>query len=69
MFRKERSSEDPTASGAPSDSDLSAICSESSVFVPSCSISIVRRAVPGFADASAAKPASASNVKSTTGAL
>ncbi len=37
--------------------------------VPSCSISMARRAVPGLACESAAKPASAISVKSTTGAL
>ena len=56
-------------SGAPSDSESSAIWTELRVFVPSWSMSMESRAVPGFADASAAKPASASSVKSTTGAL
>ena len=41
--------------------------SELRVFVPSWSMSMESRAVPGLADASAAKPASASSVKSTTG--
>ena len=69
MLMNERSSDEPTAIGAPSDSARSAICGEVRVFVPSWIISIARRAVPGLACASAAKPASAISVKSTTGAL
>ena len=53
---------------APMDSARSAICSESRVLVPSWIMSMASRAVPGLAEASAAKPASAISVKSTTGA-